>query len=149
MNSVYISLSDVLLYFLYFSIGVGAASAFIQCLLKECPTLKGKKESVLYVLITKTLHMFFIGAVFVGTLNISKRRDLLESVLPVPLDVLYYIVTCVLIVAITCCLFCYNSRRCGYKKWSRVLSGFLEKMVWICIVLLVLFGLLVVGCMFL
>lgn len=149
MNSVYISLSDVLLYFLYFSIGVGAAHAFIQCLLKECPTLKSEKESVLYVLIVKTLRMFFIGAVFVGTLNISKRRDLLENVLPVPLDVLYNIVTCVLIVAITCWLFCYNSRRCGYKKGSRVLSGFLEKMVWVCVVLLVLFGLFVVGCMFL
>lgn len=149
MNSVYISLSDVLRYFLYFSIGVGATHAFIQCLLKECPRLESEKESVLYVLITKTLRMFFIGVVFVGTLNISKRRDLLENVLPVPLDVLYCIVSCVLIVAITCCLFCYNSRRCGYKKWSRVIPNFLEKMVWACIVLLVLFVLFVVGCMFL
>lgn len=149
MHSVYISLSDVLLYFLYFSIGVGAAHAFIQWLLKECPTLESEKESVLYIFITKTLRMFFIGAVFVGTLNISKRRDLLENVLPVPLDVLYLVLACVLIVAITCCLFCYNSRRCGYKKWTRVLSNSLEKMVWVCIVLLVLFGLFVVGCMFL
>lgn len=148
MDGVYVSLMEVLQTFLIFSLGMGI-SRTVLWRTTSCSHvhMETGRNVILREIFKETAKVAVLGIVFVGMINLVKRCDVIEKVLPISVEAILFTASCaVLGVYVLTMLFLMWGH--GGSLSAGLLRNIVRNACWAGVLFLVFWLLIVVTCMF-